>query len=219
MGGLAPDSDEPMPAEMRTYVQQAWRAVTARTGVAFEHRFWEECAPRRSTYPACRAVIAAGFLEQRVGEPAEPSALSLAPAAKSAATDSPKAPHAPTRTPEFEARYPDFGPTLRLDAKPGAMLHAIQRAYYREAQNPSDADTLIECAASIGLDREAFAAQLEADETEKALQAHLARRRALGADSFPTVGMVHQGKDRVVVGGCVPARELEQAIRAVLGTT
>ncbi len=60
MGGLAPDTDEPMPDETREYVQSAWRAVEARTGATFNWDFWTECAPRRSTYPACRAVIAAG---------------------------------------------------------------------------------------------------------------------------------------------------------------
>lgn len=64
MGGLAPDSDEPMPEPTRQYVQNAWRAVQARTGVAFNFDFWERCEPRRSTYPACRAVIAAGLQDE-----------------------------------------------------------------------------------------------------------------------------------------------------------
>jgi len=59
LGGLAPDSDEPMPEETRRYVQGAWRAVEARTGARFDWSFWERCAPRRSTWPACRAVLAA----------------------------------------------------------------------------------------------------------------------------------------------------------------
>ncbi len=61
MGGLAPDSDVPMPAQTRAYVQQAWQAISQRTGIEFNFDFWEKCTPRRSTYPACRAVIAAGL--------------------------------------------------------------------------------------------------------------------------------------------------------------
>jgi putative protein-disulfide isomerase len=57
LGGLAPDSDAPMEAEMRAYVQQAWRDVHTRTGAEFNFDFWQKCAPRRSTWPACRAVI------------------------------------------------------------------------------------------------------------------------------------------------------------------
>jgi putative protein-disulfide isomerase len=59
MGGLAPDDDRPMDPATARYVQNAWHAVEARTGARFEHAFWERCTPRRSTWPACRAVLAA----------------------------------------------------------------------------------------------------------------------------------------------------------------
>ncbi|HID81780.1 MAG TPA: DsbA family protein [Chromatiales bacterium] len=60
LGGLAPDSDQPMPEEMRTYLQNTWRKIQQRIpGTKFNFDFWEKCKPRRSTYPACRAVIAA----------------------------------------------------------------------------------------------------------------------------------------------------------------
>ena len=60
MGGLARDSDEPMPEEVQKYVQDQWRKVSATSGAEFNWKFWEQCRPRRSTYPACRAVLAAG---------------------------------------------------------------------------------------------------------------------------------------------------------------
>lgn len=61
MGGLARDSDEPMPEEVRSYVQNAWRQVSNTTGACFNWDFWEKSQPRRSTYPACRAALAAGL--------------------------------------------------------------------------------------------------------------------------------------------------------------
>ena len=61
MGGLASDSDEPMDARTRAYIQHAWRSVAERTGAQFNHAFWKTCQPRRSTYPACRGVISAGL--------------------------------------------------------------------------------------------------------------------------------------------------------------
>ncbi len=61
MGGLAPDSDEPMTEKTRQYVQSQWQAVAEKTDAEFNWDFWEQCQPRRSTYPACRAVIAAGL--------------------------------------------------------------------------------------------------------------------------------------------------------------
>lgn len=60
LGGLAPDSDQPMPVAMRDYIQHTWRAIENQLpSVRFNYDFWERCQPRRSTYPACRAVIAA----------------------------------------------------------------------------------------------------------------------------------------------------------------
>ncbi|MDO6706880.1 DsbA family protein [Photobacterium sp. 1_MG-2023] len=59
LGGLAPDSDEPMPEEMQQMLQQTWRRIEGQLGTSFNHDFWATCRPRRSTYPACRAVLAA----------------------------------------------------------------------------------------------------------------------------------------------------------------
>jgi len=60
LGGLAPDSDDPMPAELRQMIQQGWHRIHNLLGTEFNFDFWTECLPRRSTYPACRAVLAAG---------------------------------------------------------------------------------------------------------------------------------------------------------------
>ena len=59
MGGLAPDSNEPMTDEMRDYIQTMWRKIERSVpGTKFNYDFWTNCSPRRSTYLACRAVIA-----------------------------------------------------------------------------------------------------------------------------------------------------------------
>ncbi|HIF41808.1 MAG TPA: DsbA family protein [Planctomycetes bacterium] len=67
MGGLAPDSATPMDDETRGYVRQAWKAVEQATGASFNWEFWSECQPRRSTYPACRAVLLAERLRSGAG--------------------------------------------------------------------------------------------------------------------------------------------------------
>jgi putative protein-disulfide isomerase len=60
LGGLAPDSDIPMPDVTREYVIKNWRAIEEQVPkTKFNYDFWTKCKPRRSTYPACRAVIAA----------------------------------------------------------------------------------------------------------------------------------------------------------------
>ncbi|PPC75904.1 DsbA family protein [Pokkaliibacter plantistimulans] len=61
LGGLAPDSTTPMPPQQRQQIQQTWRHIEHNLGTPFNHGFWTECTPVRSTYPACRAVIAARF--------------------------------------------------------------------------------------------------------------------------------------------------------------
>ena len=163
MGGLAPDSDEPMDEATKTYVQDAWRAVAARTGAEFNHDFWTECAPRRSTYPSCRAVIVAGE-----------------------------------------------------SGKAEEMLAAIQRTYYQEARNPSDAETLTGLAADVGLDPAAFGAALDSPETQTKLESDFALRSAIGAYSFPSVGLLDGDQAQLITTGWCDAQALASAIRAAL---
>lgn len=60
LGGLAPDSDQLMPIEMQHKLQQTWRRIQEKIpGTEFNFDFWNKCSPRRSTYPSCRAVLAA----------------------------------------------------------------------------------------------------------------------------------------------------------------
>ncbi len=140
MGGLARDSEEPMPEETRSYVRSQWRMVAVRTGAEFNWDFWKACEPRRSTYPACRAVIAAGM------------------------------------------QRPDGVE---------AMFHAIQRAYYLEARNPSDGETLVQLAGEADLDPDRFSADLLSDHTDELLHKDFELRRSLHADKFPTMILEH----------------------------
>lgn len=60
LGGLAPDTDEPMSDDLKEMVQSSWRRILQHVpGTELNFDFWTTCAPRRSTYAACRAVIAA----------------------------------------------------------------------------------------------------------------------------------------------------------------
>jgi len=59
LGGLAPDSDAPMSDEMREKLQVVWHKLQTELAAPFNFEYWTRCKPRRSTYPACRAVIAA----------------------------------------------------------------------------------------------------------------------------------------------------------------
>jgi len=137
LGGLARDSDQPMPTEMQAQLQETWRRIQQRIpGTRFNFAFWHDCQPRRSTWPACRAVIAARSLDASLQVP---------------------------------------------------MVRAIQHAYYLEARNPSDNETLIALAVRLGLPGERFARLLDAAETQATLLAEIAHARELGANSFPSL--------------------------------
>ncbi|MCH9757802.1 MAG: DsbA family protein [Proteobacteria bacterium] len=136
-GGLAADSDAPMSAEMATHLQGIWRQIEQTCDVSFNHQFWQHCQPRRSTYPACRAVIAAGNKQKE-------------------------------------------------------MIAAIQNAYYQQAQNPSDRDTLTACAATIGLAPTTFLTTLQAEATEQELQRQLKFTRQCFVNGFPALRLQHQ---------------------------
>ena len=148
LGGLAPDTDAPMPGEMCRKIRRTWERIEdVVPGTAFNYAFWSRCQPRRSTYPACRAVIAA-------------------------------------RAQGAEHEH--------------AMIGAIQRAYYREARNPSLVETLAELAAELGLDAARFRATLASEACEQALLAEIGRSLSLGVRGFPTLVLLSGRTGRAV---------------------
>lgn len=59
LGGLASDSQEPMSVDMQNKIGANWRRIQQEIpDTKFNYEFWNKCLPRRSTYPACRAIIA-----------------------------------------------------------------------------------------------------------------------------------------------------------------
>ncbi len=135
LGGLAPDSDAPMPEATKQYVISNWHQIQHELpNTQFNYDFWKACQPRRSTYPACRAVIAARHQGEHFDE---------------------------------------------------LMTHAIQHAYYLNAKNPSESDTLIELSENIGCDKIKFENDLNASRTETILKEELSTARSLNLNSFP----------------------------------
>jgi len=60
LGGLAPDATEPMSVETQSMVQHAWQQIEKNVpDMRFNFDFWTQNIPLRSTYPACRALLAA----------------------------------------------------------------------------------------------------------------------------------------------------------------
>jgi putative protein-disulfide isomerase len=60
VGGLAPDTMTVMPPALQESIRNTWRRIEKTVpGVCFNFDFWAFNTPVRSTYPACRAVLAA----------------------------------------------------------------------------------------------------------------------------------------------------------------
>ena len=60
LGGLAPDSMEVMSTSMAAMIESNWRKIEQTVvGVRFNFDFWKVNQAMRSTYPSCRAVLAA----------------------------------------------------------------------------------------------------------------------------------------------------------------
>ncbi len=143
LGGLAPDTMEPMSPNLQKHIQQVWHQIEQTVPkVRFNWDFWVQNQPIRSTYPACRAILAA--------EKQKEGAMLL-------------------------------------------MLHAIQRAYYQRAQNPSLPATLEKCAGEIGLDTQVFSEHLNSPEITQALHHEIQQARRLGVDSFPALRLLQNG--------------------------
>ncbi|MEW8014598.1 MAG: DsbA family protein [Candidatus Sedimenticola endophacoides] len=146
LGGLASDCDQPMPEALRRKLRGVWRTTQRQVpGTPFNFAFWERCTPRRSTYPACRAVIAARRQSPRSEE---------------------------------------------------AMILAIQRAYYLQARNPSDAQTLCDLAAALGLDPARLASDLASPGVNAALRGEIEQGARLGVRTFPSLVLVDGARTR-----------------------
>ena len=144
LGGLAADNQDKMPDELQHFLQQTWlKIMQVVPGTQFNFDFWHLCEPRRSTWPACRAVIAARQLDAESEE---------------------------------------------------AMIEAIQKAYYLNAENPSNDSTLIKLAIQIGLDENEFAQRLHCPETQRTLSNEIQQASALGAEGFPSLILEEDGR-------------------------
>lgn len=134
LGGLAPDNEQPMPADLQQVIQGHWRKIHSMLGTEFNFDFWTSCQPRRDTYKASRAVVVAA------------------------------------------------GQGLEEE-----MIHAIQRAYYLRAMNPSEPVTLVQLADEIGMDKDAFRSALVSEDTDEELKRQVSLARRLGVRSFPSL--------------------------------
>jgi len=126
VGGLAPDTTEPMPLAAQALVQQAWQRIEQTVpGVHFNWDFWSRNTPIRSTFPACRAVLAAK--KQRAeAEPEMIRAIQTAYYQQAKNPSLPETLHACAR--EIGLSEEVFSEDLRSPAIESELQHQMQRA-------------------------------------------------------------------------------------------
>ena len=73
------------------------------------------------------------------------------------------------------------------------MLYAIQKAYYLNAQNPSDISTLASLAEQIGLEKNAFIHEIESEKINSLLLAEINQARSLPIQGFPSLVLENKG--------------------------
>jgi putative protein-disulfide isomerase len=73
------------------------------------------------------------------------------------------------------------------------MILAIQQAYYLEARNPADSNTLIELASEIGLDGVLFSADIESPAVHEELSKEIEFTRRREVKGFPTLLLEKEG--------------------------
>ena len=148
LGGLAKDSDIPMPLPLQSTIQQTWHTIEHEIpGIIFNYKFWTKNTPQRSTYPACRAVIAARKQNAH----------------------------------------------LELE-----IIDKIQRAYYLEAQNPSDINVLIAIVNDMNLNIDIFTHDISSTEIHTKLNDEIKLSRALGTQGFPSLILNHNGENYTI---------------------
>lgn len=137
VGGLAADSMTPMPKNLAENIQTNWKRIEQTVpNTQFNFDFWKNNQPIRSTYPSCRAVLAAK---------------------------------------KQSANFED------------EMIAQIQWAYYKNAENPSLDNTLINCAKQIALDVDYFTKDYRSELINEQLLQDISFARQLGVSSYPSL--------------------------------
>lgn len=104
-----------------------------------------------------------------------------------------------------------FAPDSALD-----YFAAVQKAFYAEGRDVTDAAVLAALAEPFGLDAEAFAILFAAPEIRDATHADFATAAAAGISGFPTVVVRHGSRFDLLTAGYRPFAELEPALTAWL---
>lgn len=97
------------------------------------------------------------------------------------------------------------------------MYKAIQAAFYAGGRDVTQAETLTEIAADLGLERTRFVQAFESETARAHTQAHFQQARQLGVRGFPTLILQHNDKLHLVTHGWQPLERIRAILDAQLG--
>ncbi len=164
MGGLRGGEDVPMSDDLARLIQNAWGRIHETTGQPFNFDLWKAHRPLGTTWPACRAVLAARLME-----------------------------------PEREWLF----------------MVGMFKAYFTQAKDPTQRETQLDVAQSLGFDRQSFDTVLESPQVRTALEEDLQLTQRFGVTGFPTV-VLSLGKEHYLISpGYQPIEAIRRAINAV----
>lgn len=108
--------------------------------------------------------------------------------------------------------------TFRAQA-PGRALdyfHSVQKAFYAQGRDVTQADVLADCAAELGVPRETFLPAFRSDGMKEATRQDFALTQRLGVSGFPTLMMEHGDQLHVVAAGFARTDALAARIKSIV---
>lgn len=96
------------------------------------------------------------------------------------------------------------------------LFRAIQNAFYAEGRDVTQAGTLAELAAGLGVDAAAFTQAFDSDAARAKTQAHFRQARQAGVRGFPALILQQDSQLHAVGNGCLPLETVRGTVGACL---
>lgn len=92
-------------------------------------------------------------------------------------------------------------------------LHKLQENFYRDSEDITDTAVLSHCAASIGIDEEAFLKFYESERAELLMKHDFSKARSMGATAFPSIVMIDRDGHMVCLKGYRSFEEMKKILK------
>jgi putative protein-disulfide isomerase len=94
-----------------------------------------------------------------------------------------------------------------------ALMKAVQRAFYADARDVTQAEVLADIGAECGIDRDAFVAAFDASDARAATARDFEQSQAWGIRGFPALIAEHGGRLHLIANGYTPVEALRERLQ------